>query len=231
MSTDITEEMLIRVLPANIKKRVNPQLVATINSTLTNPIEREAYRDNLVSYASVMRDGKYTIQQYLNAVRYVSFKVLGSSNIEAYVKCFPDKYAEFVRTGVSAADVAKYCAAFNKSKLVNLVFEQTLIPTHILNADLYQRALNKQADLMRNAKSEKVQTDAANSLLTHLKPPETKHIEIDLNIKEDSSIVALRESTMKLVAEQSKAIASRNSTAKQVAHSKLVIDGESERID
>ena len=101
------------------------------------------------------------------------------------------------------------------------------ITVNILDKE-YQVACpeDQQAELMVSANSEKVRSDAANSILTHLKPPETQKIELDIGIKKDSSIMALREATMGLVEEQRKALASGNVTAQEVAHSRVVIDNE-----
>ena len=152
----LTLDQFQLALPDKVKKSINQELIDQINNTLSDPEMYESYRDNLISYTKVMADGKFKVTQYIDAVRYVSFKLMGCTNIEAYTKTFPDKYQRFIQQGVQAKDIASYVTAYNKSKLVNLIFEQTLIPSHVLNQDLYQRALNVQADLMINAKSEKV---------------------------------------------------------------------------
>lgn len=217
----LTVDQFRVALPDKMKKSINQELIDKINTTLSNPEEFEHYRNNLISYTSVMKDGKFKIEQYLDAVRYVSFKLLGDTNIDAYRKAFPDKYANFLAQGVSAKDIASYVTAYNKGKLVNLIFEQTMVPVHVLNMDLYQRALNVQADLMVNAKSEKVRSDAANSLLTQLRPPEVKKVELDIGVKEDSSIAVLRQSTMDLAIEMQRAIQSGAIDAQAAAHQKL----------
>lgn len=221
----LTLDMFKQALPEKVKKSVNQELIDQINQTLSNPDEFEAYRDNLLSYTQVMADGRFKVQEYVNAVRYVSFKLMGATNIEAYTKTFPDKYQRFVTQGVAAKDIASYVTAYNKSKLVNLIFAQTLIPVHVLNQDLYQKALNHQAHLMLTARSEKVQSDAANSLLTQLRPPDVKKVELDVAVKEGSAIDALRKATLELAAAQRLAVQSGQATAQQVAHSK-VIQGE-----
>lgn len=230
-ASKLTLDMFRQALPDKVKKSVNQELIDGINKTLSDPDEFQAYRDNLISYTRVMADGRFKVQEYVNAVRYVSFKLMGATNIEAYTKTFPDKYQRFVAQGVAGKDIASYVTAYNKSKLVNLIFEQTLIPSHVLNQDLYQKALNVQADLMVNANSEKVRTDAANSLLTHLKPPEKQKIELEIGVKEDSSIAALREATMELVKQQRLALQSGSMNALQVAHSQVeVVDVESREV-
>jgi hypothetical protein len=190
----------------------------------------EAYRDNLMSYTSVMADGKFKMESYIYAVKYVSHKLMGATNIAAYIKTFPDKYADFVARGVDAKDIASYVTAYNKSKLVNLIMEQTLIPSYVLNQDLYQKALNVQADLMVNAKSEKVRSDAANSLLTQLKMPETHKVQLDVGFREDGSIATLRATTLELARQQRLMVEAGAMNAQQVAHTKLVIDVEMEEV-
>ncbi len=226
MST-LTVEQFKQCLPDKVKKSINQELIDQINNTLGDPELYESYRDNLLSYTKVMADGRFKVSSYVDAVRYVSHKLMGSTNIEAYTKTFPDKYARFVQQGVQAKDIASYVTAYNKSKLVNLIFEQTLIPSYVLNQDLYQKALNVQAELMIASKSDKVRCDAANSLLTHLKMPETQKIELEIGVKEDSSIQALRDSTMALARQQRMMMEAGAMNAQDIAHTKLqVVDVE-----
>lgn len=222
----LTIDQFKQALPDKVKKSLNQELVDQINTTLGDPELYESYRDNLVSYTKVMSDGKFKIASYIDAVRYVSHKLMGCTNIEAYTKTFPDKYTRFMAQGVAAKDIASYVTAYNKSKLVNLIFEQTLIPSYVLNQDLYQKALNVQAELMTTANSEKVRCDAANSLLTHLKMPETQKVELEIGVREDSSIAALRATTLELARQQRLMVESGAMNAQEVAHGKLIIDAE-----
>lgn len=224
----LTVEMFKQALPEKVKKTVNQELIDSINNTLSDPEMYEQYRDNLISYTRVMADGRFKIAEYVNAVKYVSHKLLGCTNLDAYVKTFPAKYQGFLAQGVASKDIASYVTAYNKSKLVNLIFEQTLVPSYVLNQDLYQKALNVQAELMVSANSEKVRCDAANSLLLHLKMPETQKIELEIGMKEDGSIAALRQATMELAAQQRLMIKSGMSDAQGIAHTKVI---EAEVID
>lgn len=226
MATEITVAELQTAMPAQIKGKVTESLVDKINKIAMDDEFRENYRDNLISYTSVMQEGRFTIEQYLNAVRYVSYKIMGDTNVKAYMRTFPDKYTNFKSKGVKDKDIASYVTAYNKSKLVNLIYDQSMIPTHVLNADLFQKALNTQAELMMTAASEKVRSDAANSLLTHLKPPETKKLELEVTHKESSIVDDLRRATMEHARVLKDSIASGASNAKEVAHGSLVIEGE-----
>lgn len=218
----LTPDEFKLALPDKVKKSVSQELIDQINLTLSQPELFETYRENLVSYTKVMADGKFKIESYVDAVKYVTHKLMGCSNIEAYMKTFPTRYQDMVNRGVSAKDIASYVTAYNKGKLVNLIFEQTLIPSYVLNQDLYQRALNVQADLMMNAKSEKVRSDAANSILTQLKQPEIKKVELDIGIKtEGSALDALRKASEELAMRQQASIAAGTMDAQQAAHQRL----------
>lgn len=225
--TAMTIDEFKMALPDKMKRSVNQELIDQVNLTLSDPELYVAYRDNLVSYTGVMADGKFRMEQYIAAVKYVSHKLMGCSNIEAYTKTFPDKYAGFVAQGVVPKDIASYVTAYNKTKLVNLIYEQTLIPSYVLNQDLYQKALNVQAELMIGSKSDKVRCDAANSLLQHLKMPETQKVQLEIGVKEDGSIAALRAATLELAKTQRLMMESGAMNAQQIGHSKIeIVDAE-----
>ena len=224
----LTTEVFQRALPKQLRGRVNQEVIDGINSTFKDPVLMEQYRDNLLSYTHVMKDGKFKMEQYLEAVKYVGFKLMGNSNIEAYTKTFPARYAYYLSNNTSQKDIASYVTSYNKNKLVNLIFEQTLVPTHILNADIYQKAINIQAEIMTDLDvSPKVRSDAANSVLTHLKAPETK-MEIDVTIKQDSTLQDLRATTEKLVQQQQEMLKNGSIDAREVAQSPLLVVEEAE---
>ena len=221
MTLALTEEQFKAALPTSMTKAVNPLLIMRINNTLSSPEEWEHYKENLLTYVSVLQQGKFKMGNYINAVRYVGFKVMGCTNKEAYRKTFPDKYANFVNEGVSDKDIASYTTAYNKSKLVNLIFQQTLIPTHIINAPMFQKAINVQAAIMLNEDASfKVRSDAANSLMTHLKAPETKKVELDIGLHTDS-VIDDYEVAMNAMVEQQLKLIKAGGDVKQIANAKI----------
>lgn len=229
--TQLTIQDLVSVVPKPLQGRVDQHLVDTINNMNLDPEFREHYRDNLISYTSVLTGSKWTIEQYVDAVRYVSYKLMGDTNVKAYARTFTKKFTDFKKNGVEDKTIARYVTAYNKTKLVNQIWEQSSIPFHVFNQDYRQRALMTQVELMQTAKSEKVRSDAANSVLTHLKPPETAKIELDVTHKDSSEIGDLRNAVQDLVSMQRNTIASGTMNAKEVAHSRLIIDGEAEEVE
>lgn len=195
-----------QALPSQMRHAVSNELINNVNSALLDQESMEIYKENLLGFTSVLQQGKFKLANYISAVRYVSFKVMGLSNKAAYIKAFPDKYQKFLQDGVTEKDIASYTSAYNKSKLVNLIFAQAQIPTYILNAPLFQKAINVQADLMMNARSEMVRFSAANSLLAHLKPPETTQVELNIGINKGEIIEDYEKAMRAMVLKQQELI-------------------------
>lgn len=224
----MTSDEFKRALPDKMKKSVNHELIAMVNKTLASPDMYEQYRDNLISYASVMNDGRFKLPNYVSAVKYASHKLMGKSSIAAYSATFPEKIVRFKAQGVSDKDVSSYVTAYNKSKLVSLIMEQSLTPFWVLNQDLRQKALNTQVELMLGANSEKVRSDAANSVLSHTAPPVNHKVELQVTQKQDSVVDELRTVTLDLVAQTRKAIEAGVLTPQEAAHQRITIEGEAE---
>lgn len=218
----LTVDVLKKSLPSKYKRNVNDDLLEHINIILDHPELYDDYRNNFLTYISVIQDGKYKLDDYLNAIKYCTHKLMGESNIDSFVKTFPNRYQSMITKGYTAKEMSAHVAMYNKNKLVNTILEQSMIPTWVLNQDLYQKAINVQADLMLNAMSEKVRSDAANSLLVHLKPPEIRKVELDVGIKQNDEIEALRNITAELASQQRRMIEAGVITAKQNAETKLI---------
>ena len=73
----LTVDQFRQALPDKVKKTVNQQLIDKINVTLSDPELYETYRDNLLGYSKIMAEGKFRITNYIDAVKYVGFKLMG----------------------------------------------------------------------------------------------------------------------------------------------------------
>lgn len=217
-----TIDVLKKSLPDKYKNNINQELLDSINTTLSDPDLYETYRDNFVTYMSVLNDGKYKITDYLNAVKYCTQRLMGKSQIDSYIATFPDRYDNMIKNGKTSKEMSSIITVYNKSKLVNSIMEQSMIPSWILNQDMYQKAINVQAEIMMTANSDKVRSDAANSLLTHLKPPETKKVELDIGLKQGSEVDSLRSIIAELAGERKRMIETGIVSVKETAEAKLI---------
>ena len=217
----LTVDELKKALPVYLKTAASQELVDRVNGIGSDPEIARQIQENMVSYTGVLKDGKYRIEDYLNAVSYVSHKLMGSTNQDAYAKTFPGRYGGLVAGGATDKVISAYVSAYNKGKLVNAILEQTLVPMWVLNQNTYQNAINTQALLMTSAKSEMVRMQAANSILTHLKRPEKVQVELDVGAVETSGMKQLKD-TLTLLAEQQRNLIESGASTKSIAHQKLV---------
>ena len=220
----LTRAEVQRALPDTSKFTVTQQMVDHLNMIGQDPLLLENLRDNFVSYTSVLQDGRYKAEDYVTAVTYCTFKLMGMSNQDAYMHTFPKRHATLVAAGKTKKEISAYVAAYSKGKLVQAILEQSLVPVWLLNQETYQRAINVQADLMMNAQSEMVRTTAANSILTHLAKPKEVVAKISLDTTESSGMNELREAMTKLAQQQQDLI--RNGVSPKEIAGQRIIEGE-----
>ena len=216
----LTKDQLQGSMPKKFRHNVTDEMITFINSTEGDEF-RDVYKENLIGFASVIEGGRYKMADYINAVKFVSYKLIGDSNTIAYAKTFPDRYQRLVDKNTPMKTISSFSTAYNKGDLVHRILERTLVPVHILNMDIHQEAINTQADLMRTAKSETVRQKAAECLIMQLKAPEASKIEVDVTYN-NSSIDELRETTRALAQQQLKMIQSGAVTAEHIAHSDII---------
>ena len=216
----LTLDELTEVMPMHLKSQATTELVDKVNKISADPDFNAEVKKNFVSYTQVLKEGKFKTSDYLNAVAYVTLKIMGFTNKDSYMRTFPDRYSALVARGANDKEISAYVASYNKNKLVNLIFEQTYIASWVLNQDVYQKAINTQAELMMTANSEKVRSDAANSILTHLKKPEDKHIELNIGVADNSGMNELKDMLGALAQRQQDLIAQGVPTI-EIAHQKL----------
>ena len=222
MSVPITKELVARALPGNLKSAATDQLADMINQISADPLIAEQIRDNFLSYTSVLKDGKFKVEDDLNAVAYCSYKLMGDSNQDAYFKTFPQRYANLVAAGRTPKEISAYVAAYAKGQLVNKIMEQTLVPSWVLNQHMYQAALNTQFKLMTNEDvSPKVRSDAADSLLTHLAKPKEAGPLINIDMSETSGMNELKDALARM-AQQQQTLINAGVSTKEIAAQDIV---------
>lgn len=226
----ITRDEIEKCLPPTLKSAATQQFADHLNNISTDPEYAKQVQDNFISYASVLREGRFKTADYLNAIKYVTYKALGKNNTDAYALTFPQRYRDLVAKGTTDKDISAYVGMYKNGKLVQLILQQTLTPMWVLHNSTYQEAIKVQADLMQNAASEKVRSDAANSLLTHLKPPETKEINLTVGSAETSGVSELREQLRNFALAQQGMIQVGSSSTKDVAAMPL-IEGKAKVIE
>lgn len=214
-------------LPKQHKTKITQKFVDEINQMIQEPAMAEVYSRNLVTYASVLQEGRFKLNDYMNATLFVSYKMMGMSSMAAYQKVFPQKCKDMIGRGVPTKDLQAYASTYNKTKLVTLIYEQTLIPDHILYASARHKAIAKQVTLLES-QNEYVAQKAADSLMNHLKAPESAKLTLDVATKDTGIIADLASALSNLSNVQREKIIEGTYSAKEIAHSDILEEEDDE---
>lgn len=223
----VTAEMVKRVYPKRINDELAQQCADLMNDSLTNlnSIEKIHFRDNLIGLMDCLNpsDRKApSLQEYISAVKFVTYKHMGHSDTKAYAFTFPDRIQRMIDEKVPQTHLWAYANKYSKSKVVVDVHTKMLVPVHIMFQDYFAQAVKTQADLMINATSEKVRSDAANSLMTHLKPPEVKKAEISISTQDSGVIGDLANALSALSDSQRTMIQSGKMTIDDISKAEII---------
>lgn len=218
----LTLDQVAYALPKHLKGAATQSLTDRINTISSDPEAARTIRENFVSYSSVLQDKRYSTDEYINAVAYVSYKLMGYNNEESYARAMPDRYNAMVARGDTSKTISAHVASFTKGKLVNTIMEQTLTPIWVLNQDAVQSAINTLVTIMTDDDvGAMARVQAAKGVLEHVKKPETQQVELSVAVKETDELAEFRRQ-MRQMAEQQQQVINSGVSPKQIADMKIV---------
>lgn len=187
-------------LPSKVRHLVTPELIDRLNQ-LQDPNVAPLVRQGFINYSDALREtSRVKIEDYVNAVTYVTFKSMGLSNLDAYIKTFPDRVNRLYSEGKERSDICQYSSAYSSNKLVQDILQKNMIAFHVRYQDARDRAMNILMDLALYSKSDKVRCDACNNILSHTEPPKDSPL-LQVNIQKNTVINDL-EATLNKFAKQ-----------------------------
>lgn len=225
----LTYEQVKKLYPKNITRQALEQGVDLINQAILgmNSGVQDYFRQNAVEFLEVMKGNKTnSFKDYVNAVKFITYKNTGESTITAWTKIFPEKVARMEKEGQPMSYLYSYANTFARSTLVTKMQAMMLVPTHILYHDIFHEAVMTQVSIMKDPTvSPKVRSDSAHSLMTHLKQPEVKQMELSIGVNESNVLSQFTESMAKLAESQYKAIQSGSASVIDLGEQEI-IEGE-----
>lgn len=209
-------------VPARFTKMIDRDFVDHLNQISKDPMEAAYIKDNFMTFGSILEDGRYSVQDYTNAIKYNSYLMLNHTKASAYSKTFPERYKRLVEMKKEPKAISAYVSAYDKGKLVSEIRKQTLVPVYIHNRPLLQKAINVQAAIMMDEdNSAFVRSTAAKHLMDALKEPqETAQLNIAINNENSAGFSAINELTdalNKLTDKQVGAVIDGEYTTKEIA--------------
>ena len=190
-------EAVRKLVPKTQRGLITQDFVDRIAASVADTEVAEQFKENFITYINVLSKGRYKMEDYVSAVKYISFKLLGYSNIKAYAATFPERYQRLKDEGQQ--QIEAYVSMYARGKLVNQIYEQTMVPTYVLNAPLHQEALNELAMMIKDPDvTGMAKVKACETILQYTKQPEVVKGELTIGIEQSDTINDLREVTENL---------------------------------
>ena len=190
-------ESVRKLVPKNQRTLITQEFLDKLEASVSDSLVAEQFKENFVTYLNVLSKGKYKMEDYINAVKYVSFKLLGYSNINAYTATFPERYERLKTEGQT--QIEAFVSMYNKNKLVMQIYEQTIVPSYVLNAPMHQQALNTLAAMIVDDDVRGMtKVKACEAILQYTKQPDVVKGELTIGIEQSDTINDLREITENL---------------------------------
>ena len=213
-------ESIKKLVPKTQRTLITEDFVDKLEASVKDSVIAEEFKNNFITYLNVLSKGKYKMEDYINAVKYVSFKLLDYSNVKAYAATFPERYERLVEEG---QQIDAFVSMYNKNKLVIQIYEQTIVPSYVLNAPLHQQALNTLATMIQDEDVRGMtKVKACEAILAYTKQPEIIKGELTIGIEQSDTINDLREVTEQLAETYRKALQGGARTLTQVAEARII---------
>jgi len=237
----MTIEELKAGIPKHTRSLITQNVVDVFNNLEGEHGEEfaEHYKQNFIGMSTVMKGGSFAVKDYINAVKFTSFRLLQNTDIDSYMLTFPDRYARLMdkhsdygdEATIRSDKISPYVTGYKQNPIVVRVTEQSLVPSRILNAPMFQQALNIQMSIAMTSRSDQVRSQAAESVMKYTMSPEVQKIELEVGVKGQDEVLALRTEMHRLASQQQATIESGTNTALDIAEQRLlhdVIEGEVE---
>lgn len=214
-------ESVRKLVPKNQRTLITQEFLDKLEAGVNDSVVAEQFKENFVTYLNVLSKGKYKMEDYINAVKYVSFKLLGYSNINAYIATFPERYERLKAEGQT--QIEAFVSMYNKNKLVMQIYEQTIVPSYVLNAPMHQQALNTLAAMIIDDDVRGMtKVKACEAILQYTKQPDVVKGELTIGIEQSDTINDLREITENLADTYRMMLEKKGMKLKDVAEANII---------
>ena len=214
-------ESVRKLVPKNQRTLITQEFLDKLKASVSDSLVAEQFKENFVTYLNVLSKGKYKMEDYINAVKYVSFKLLGYSNINAYIATFPERYERLKAEGQT--QIEAFVSMYNKNKLVMQIYEQTIVPSYVLNAPMHQQALNTLAAMIIDDDVRGMtKVKACEAILQYTKQPDVVKGELTIGIEQSDTINDLREITENLADTYRMMLEKKGVKLKDVAEANII---------
>ena len=221
-SSHLTKDQFKEQMRRNTKKDFQDDDLTLVEEIVKKgEFDKEVFMERLISFSETCK-GLRNVgpRQYIKAVQYCSYVVIGDTQIGAYSKTFPDRVATKSRTSLSVS-----ASTYHHTELVQRILSLAVVPVDLIFHHERYAAIEKLSSLMMTSKSERIQMESADKLLTHLKPKESSKVELSVSVKGSDRLEQLETALATQAAQHMILLQGQAATLRDVAE-KNYVDAE-----
>jgi hypothetical protein len=220
----MTKELTLDILKTQLdtKKPLTEAIVDELNNLIEDPDYGEELVDAYISYFSVIeKNDKWGTPKYMSAIKFFTLVESDMSLVDAYCKVFPERLQAILNLGKDRSEISGQASRYNNSKLVNDIRTMATIPVQLIHRHTFYKAIQVEADLMINARSEMVRQQAAATLIKELKPAEEQKMQLDIGVKH--SVIDDYEKAILAMVDTQQELISKGGDVKAIANASIKV--------
>lgn len=214
-------EVLQAQLSPKQKHYITEDTVHELTQLAENPDYGPEFLDMYRDHLNILGDNpKFTTTAYMSAVKFFSLTESGVNITDSYIIVFPERMKARADRGQEKDAIRGEASRYNATALVNEIRKVATIPVKLVHRHLFHEALNEQAHLMRNAKSEMVRQKAGEVLIRELKQDEEAALTVKVEDNTGSVIEQLAKAAKDLALHQQDSVVT-GTTLKDISKSRI----------
>lgn len=197
--TTVTREELVKRFPSK-KTTVTDEVVDLINEANNDPeFNGDEFIENMMTYQNVMHKNSGSLSEYINALKFCAYLEADVNNYtEAYKRArandeFVIERANLPKDSVGYRELTNAASRYRKTPMVRDILTQAEMPLYLMFQGARYGAVAKLVEEMDQAQFSKDRISAAKAILEHVKPPENMKVELDIGVKQDSTLEQLHQ--------------------------------------
>lgn len=220
------EEILPNKLSKKNKNKIATEIADNIDETVDDTI-KEQYKNNLITFSTVVT-GRVRVDDYLTAIKYVTYRNTGLTIKESYCLAKADEVQKAKLEGVTDDQIYNRALAYSQNKVVKDIQSQNQMPLHIVFGDAIVDGIHRMHDIIKGG-SNRDAVGAFEALTRAIMPKEDIELKVDTSAI-DSKIEEMNKAKLELSLMVVDNVKSGNLSMEQllskVNKSKEVIEGE-----
>lgn len=173
--------ILRELLPSDMTKDSKDSLIVEylegtdVDETVTL---RELYKENLLSYSGIAKEGNVKITDYVVAVKYITYRNSGLGNYDAYKLAKKDDVVKALADGVTEKQLRNRAKAYAQTMIVKQIQAQGNTNLRTMFADYVIDGVERMHDIVQNG-SDKNAVEAFKSLMQYIAPPVESKVTVE----------------------------------------------------